>query len=172
MKSLVLAMCGGLLITGASAGETPASPNLYRLMKDVVAPQTQAIWDVTNNAMDDNGEPDPAKLKAADWANLAAAAGKVKAAAQSLASAPHVMAAAPGEKIEGEGAGQGAYGAKEVQKAIDANPKAFRVFAQQLDGTMDEILAGVKAKNARQVFDISGRLDQECQHCHKQFWYP
>lgn len=172
MKSFIRPVCGGLLITCAMAAEPAATPNLHQLMKNVVATQTQAIWDVTNNAMDDNGEPDLTKLKPKDWARLAEAAVRVKAAAQNLASAPQVLAAAPGEKLEGEGGTSGGYGAKQVQEAMDANPKAFQAFAQQLNGSMDEIIAGVKAKNATKVFEVSNRLDQECEGCHKQFWYP
>lgn len=172
MKSLVRPICGGLLITCAMAAETAPTPNLRHLMKDVVATQTQAIWDVTNNALDGNGDPDPTKLKPEDWARLAAAAVKVKAAAQDLATAPQVLAAAPGEKLEGEGGTSGGFSAKQVQQAIDASPKAFQAFAQQLNGSMDEIIAAAKTRNAKRVFDVSNRLDQECEHCHKQFWYP
>ena len=61
---------------------------------------------------------------------------------------------------------------REVQKAIDANPKVFKAFATQLAGSMDELVAATKTKNAQKLFDVSGRLDQECEGCHMQFWYP
>jgi uncharacterized protein YPO0396 len=171
MKSSVFLLGCGLMVAGVYAADTAPAPNLHQLMKNVVAVQTQVIWDVTNNAQDDKGDPDPTKLKAADWSKLADAAGQVKSAAQKLASAPHVMAAAAGEKIDGEGAKE-APSAKSVQKGIDANPKALQAFAQQLVGSMDEIIAGAKTKNAKKVFDVAGRLDQECEGCHMQFWYP
>jgi hypothetical protein len=172
MKSALFLLTGALLVAGAYAADSITPPNLHELMKNVVAVQTQVIWDVTNNAQDEKGDPDPSKLKPADWAKVADAAGKVKATAQKLASAPHVMAAAPGQKIDGEGSTPGAYGAKQVQKAIDANPKVLQGFAQQLSGSMDEIITGAKARNAKKVFDVAGRLDQECEGCHIQFWYP
>jgi cytochrome c556 len=171
MKSSLVLFAGTLLVAGAYAAESAAPPNLHELMKNVVAIQTQVLWDVTNNAQDDKGDPDPTKLKAADWAKLADAAGKVKAAAQKLGAAPHVMAAAPGQKISGEG-GAGAFGAKEVQKAIDANPKVFQGFSQQLVASMNELIAGTQKKDAKKVFEVAGRLDQECEGCHQQFWYP
>jgi cytochrome c556 len=161
-----------LLIASAYAADQAAAPNLHNLMKNIVAVQTQVIWDVGNNAQDDSGNPDPRKMKPADWAKVNDAASKVKDALQSLAKAPHVMAAAPGQKIDGEGGTPGAFGAKEVQKAIDAQPKVFQAFAIQLSGSMDELLAAVKAKNTQKFFDVSGRLDQECEVCHQTFWYP
>ena len=172
MKSSVFLLGSSLLFTSAYAAGPAPAPNLHDLMKNVVAVQTQVIWDVGNNAQDEKGNPDAAKLKAADWSKAAGAAGKVKEAAQTLAKAAHVMAAAPGQKIDGEGSTPGAFGAKQVQKAIDANPKAFQAFAQQLSTSMDEIVVAARAKDAAKLFDVSGRLDQECESCHTQFWYP
>jgi cytochrome c556 len=173
MKSSLFLLGGGLLVASAYAAQSAApAPNLHELMKNVVAIQTQVIWDVGNNAQDDAGNPDPSKMKPADWTKVATAAGKVKDALQKLATAPHVMSAAPGQKISGEGESPGAFGAKEVQKAIDANPQAFKAFAIQLSGSMDELIAAAKAKDTRKLFDVSGRLDQECEGCHVQFWYP
>jgi len=173
-SSLFLLGTSLLLATAYAADPAPpaAAPNLHHLMKSVVAVQTQVIWDVGNNAQDDSGNPDASKLKPADWAKVAGAATKVRDAALALAKAPKVLAAAPGEKIDGEGGTPGAFGAKQVQKAIDANPKVLQAFAQQLSGSMDELIAAAKAKNAKTLFDVSGRLDQECEGCHMQFWYP
>lgn len=174
MKSSLFLLSSGLFFASAYAADPAPAPaaNLHDLMKNVVAVQTQVIWDVGNNAQDDKGNPDATKLKPADWSKAAAAAGKVKEAAQTLANAAHVMAAAPGQKIDGEGTTPGAFGAKQVQKAIDANPKVFKAFAQQLTASMDEIVAAAKVKDAAKLFDVSGRLDQECEGCHTQFWYP
>lgn len=172
MKSSLFVLAGGLLIASAYAADPAPAPNLHELMKNVVAIQTQVIWDIGNNAQDDKGYTDASKMKPADWAKAAAAAGKVKAAAQKLATAPHVMAAAPGQKIDGEGGTPTAFGPKEVQKAIDANPRVFQAFATQLAGSMDEIITATQAKDAKKFFDVSGRLDQECEGCHTQFWYP
>jgi cytochrome c556 len=172
MKSSSFLLAGGLLVATAYAADPAPAPNLHELMKNVVAIQTQVIWDVGNNAQDDSGNPDATKMKPADWAKVGAAAAKVKDAAQKLATAPKVMAAAPGQKIDGEGGTPGAFGAKEVQKAIDAKPKVFQAFAVQLTKSMEELITASKAKDAKKLFDVSGRLDQECEGCHMQFWYP
>src|ERR1044072_5396547 len=163
MKSSLFLLAGGVLVATAYAADPAPAPNLHELMKNVVAIQTQVIWDVGNSAQDDSGNPDATKMKPADWAKVGAAAAKVKDAAQKLATAPKVMAAAPGQKIDGEGGTTGAFGAKEVQKAIDANPKVFKAVPPQLVGSMDELLAASKTKDAKKMFDVSGRLDQECE---------
>lgn len=171
MKQSLLFLAGGLICASTYAATPTPAANLHELMKNIVAPQAQIVWDVGNNAMDDNGNPDASKLKPADWTKIATAAGKVKQASQTLAQADKIMAAGPGQKIEGEGSPD-AFGAKEVQKVLDANPKVFRAFAQQLAASMDEVVQSAQTKNATKLADVSGRLDQVCEACHLQFWYP
>src|SRR6187551_2897250 len=113
MKSSLFLLGGCLLVASAFAAESAPAPNLHELMKNIVAIQTQVIWDVGNTAQDDAGNPDPKKMKPTDWAKVGTAATKVRDAMQALAKAPHVMAAAPGQKIDGEGGTPGAFGAKE-----------------------------------------------------------
>jgi cytochrome c556 len=140
-------------------------------MKNIVAVQTQVIWDVSNAAQDDQGNPDASKMTAADWNKIIDAAGKVRQASQRLAKADHVVAAAPGVKIEGEG-NAGVAGAKQVQAALEKNPAEFRARSTALVAAMEQIIAAAKAKDAAKVFEVSGALDQVCEDCHQKFWYP
>lgn len=171
MKSSALLLGCGLMFAIADAGSTaPASANLHELMKDVAA-QAQIIWDIGNRALDEQGNLDPAKVADADWSQVVSAGGKVKQAAQMLAGAKHVIGAAAGQKIQGEG-NPGSFSAKDVERVVSANPKAFSAFAQQLAASMDEILQAARARDGAKFYDVSGRLDQVCEQCHMQFWYP
>ena len=82
-----------------------------------------------------------------------------------------VVVAAPGVKLDGEG-NPGAFGAKQVQAAIDANPAAFRAFSQALAESMDQVVSAAKTKDAVKLFNAAGGLDEVCENCHLQFWYP
>ena len=172
MKSFACALGASVLLIVAYEVHSAASPpNLHDPMKNIVAVQTQVIWDVGNQAQDDQGNPDASKLAAGDWSKIVDAAGKVRQVAQTLAQSAHVIVAAPGEKIEGEGNAD-ALGAKQVQAAIDAQPAEFRARSQALAVSMDQIIAAAKAKDAKKLFDVSGALDQVCEDCHMKFWYP
>jgi len=172
MKPLACVLSSSVLLGVACGVRSAAAPaDLHDAMKNVIAVQTQVVWDVGNAAQDDQGNPDASKLSAGDWAKIVDAAGKVKQASQTLARADHVVVAAPGVKIEGEG-NAGAAGAKQVQAAIDANPAAFRTLSQALAASMEQIGAAAKAQDAKKVFELSGALDQVCEDCHMKFWYP
>jgi cytochrome c556 len=161
----------GMLVAAHEVHSAGAPADVHDLMKNIVAVQTQVIWDVSNEAQDDQGNPDASKMTAADWNKIIDAAGKVKQASLALAKADHVIAAAPGVKIEGEG-NAGVAGAKQVQAALDKDPAEFRTRSQALAASMDQIIAAAKAKNAAKVFEVSGVLDQVCEDCHQKFWYP
>jgi hypothetical protein len=172
LKSLAYTLGSiAMLVTAYEVHSAAASSDLHDLMKSVVAVQAQTVWDVSNEAQDDQGNPDASKLAAGDWTRIIKAAGEVRQAAQTLAHSDHVIAASPGVKIDGEG-NPDTPGAKQVQAAIDANPSAFRARSQELISSMDQIVAAAKAKDAAKLFDVSGSLDQVCEKCHQQFWYP
>jgi len=171
MKRYLVLLCSGLMAMGASAASTTPPTNLHTHMKNVVSVQAQIVWDTANKAIGDDGNPVASKLTAADWTRIASAAEKVKHSAQTLASAEHVTAAAPGQKLQDEG-NPGAFGAKDVQHFIDSNPKAFSGFAAAMAANMDELVTAARAKNIAKVNDVSGALDEICEQCHKQFWYP
>jgi cytochrome c556 len=173
MKTSLVLLSVALACSAAHAANTThAPPNLHDLMKKIVAVQAQVIWDVGNQAQDDKGNPDASKLKPTDWTKIVTAGTQVKTVAQTLAKADHVMASAPGQKIDGEGGSPDAPTAKQVQGYLDANPQVFRAFAQALSVSMDQIVGAAQAKNAQKLFDVSGNLDQICEDCHVKFWYP
>lgn len=175
MKLAIASVMAGvtlmLVCQDTTQAADPRPATVYELMKNVVAVQTQVVWDVGNNAMDDQGNPSAAKLKQADWDKVANAGAKVKQAAQALAQPGAIVVAAPGQKIDGEG-NPGAWGAKQVQKAVDANPAAFRAFANQMQVLADQFVTAAKARDAVKFAAASNQMDQVCEQCHQQFWYP
>lgn len=172
MKALAFLLAAGALCVTAGAVTTgSAAKHLHDLMKDIVSVQTQAIWDVGNHAQDADGNPDAAKIKPADWKRLIRAGLQVKQTAQFLTTTDHVTVASQGEAIEDE-EDPGAFNAQRVQSTIDANPAAFRAFAAALAASMDEVVTAAHAKDAAKLAEVSGRLDEVCESCHKQFWYP
>jgi hypothetical protein len=167
LATLLVASFGAL-----AAATEPGKPlTLFEAMKDTVVPKSQVIWDITNAAQDDTGNVTAKALKAGDWAKIASAARESSQAVRSLLAQSRVVAAPPGRKIQGEGT-PGAFGAREVQQTIDANPAAFAAFAKQLLAATDGMVAATKAHDAPRIGTLAGDLDEICEACHKVFWYP
>jgi cytochrome c556 len=160
-----------LALAVLSSHAADSSLTLSDSMKDVIAPKTQIVWDVGNKAMNDKGEPDASMLTDDDWKKIIEAGDDVSARLKTLAGVDRLKVAQPGVKIQSEG-NPGAWGAADVQKAIDADPKGFKVQAMKLAAAIDATVAAAKARNAQSLQDNSNQIDGICEDCHKQYWYP
>jgi len=164
-------LVSGAMVATALLAMQADSLVLHPLMKDVVAAQAQVLWDIGNRAMDDSGNPSERNLMPADWPKLAAAAQAMKDASGKLATASRVVVAAPGDKIQDEGA-SGAATQAQIQQFIDGDRAGFAQHARALADVSDEFAQAAKAKDAKKLFDASGKLDEICEGCHLKFWYP
>jgi len=162
---------GGLVTFVATAHAADPELFLLPLMKETVAPQAQILWDIGNQALDDDGNASAAKMTAADWTKLAAAAQKMKTAAASMASAQKIAVVPAGMKLQDEGA-PGQATSRQIQAFIDANPKDFADHARALADVSDGFLQAAASKDAKTLGDASARLDEVCEACHVKYWYP
>ncbi len=170
MKYGLLAL-GGAAVLAVTAQAADAPLYLQALMKDVVAPQAQVLWDVGNLAFDDDGNPDVSKVTAEDWTKLASAAEAMKAASLAMADAPRIAVTPEGGKLQDEGA-PGVVTARQVQAFIDADPKDFAAHARILADVSEALLEASRTRDAQTLGDASGRLDEACEACHIKYWYP
>lgn len=167
LPALVLAMVG---TAWAADGATDAGPLYVRpAMQGPVNEATNALWDIGNNAMDDEGGIDPAQMDDAKWARLVEAAGVLEAEARVMENAQAIHAALPGE---GSVVEPGAYAMEDVQRYIDADPQAFRLLAKALGDHAAKITAAANARDAKNAGLLVGEIDQVCEACHAQYWYP
>lgn len=175
MRSMTLMLLAGMtLISGCQKDNANSDPQpvvLRSMMKNVVAPQAQILWDVSNRALNDAGEPQASKLTADDWAKLSAAGQKVKAQADAIVSASKITVSKPGQKIQDEGITGGSTTAQ-VQGFIDADRTSFADMAKALSVSADQFITAAHDKDVVKMNQASGDLDQVCESCHVRYWYP
>ena len=169
MKSTLVA---GLLVVGSTlAADAAPKANLQLTMLTKVNPQALALWDIGNDAQDDNGNIDAKKIKAATWTNLVEIGKAIEEGGRTLATSNGVIAAAPGAKLQDE-AGPGSSKAADVQRYLDAKPADFRKYALELQKTGGDIVAAATKHDGKKLSEISNALDEVCENCHMEFWYP
>jgi len=100
MKKVALTLGFLVLLVGCNShgkddqGQVETRPvEMREVMKSIVAPQAQVLWDVSNKGMNERGEPDASQLKDEDWAKIAAAAKMVESSATELADAKAIIVA-------------------------------------------------------------------------------
>jgi hypothetical protein len=169
LKSAVF--MAGLVTAGMVLGADAPKANLQLTMLTKVNPQGLALWDITNNAQDAEGNFDGSKVTAANWAKLAEIGHALEEAGGSLATSSGIIAAPPAAKLQDEG-NPGASKAADVQRYIDAKPAVFRSHALELQKTGAAVVAAATKHDAKRLNALSNSLDGVCENCHMTFWYP
>ena len=158
-----------LAFFAASALAQPAAPlDVRAAMQERINPAMLAIWDVSNNALGDDGGIDPGLMDDGKWQRIAEAAGHLSAASKAMATADAFVAAGPGN---GE-VGNGEITMAAVQEHLDHDPAQLRQMAAALADHADRIAAAARARDARTAGDLIGETDAVCESCHMTFWYP
>ncbi len=167
MRVLVIA---GLALVAACVSVPSSDAYFVREgMVQHINPPTEAIWNMQVEVMDDEGNFDPALMDDAKWATLTANAAQLDQQAQRMAVAQVFIAANPAGDLTHapEGTDLAA-----IQARLDANPQAYRAFAQALAGHSAQLHAAVLARDAARLTALVNDLQPVCKACHDVFWYP
>ena len=165
---LVLAAC----VTPSSSQDLAAAQDLAPLyvrhaMQTEVNPAIVAVWDVTNNAVDDNGALDATKITPEAWTSLATGAAALALASDHMAAASDIRAAAPGNMAVDE------YEVPmdRVQTYLDADPQGFRDLSASMAALARRLESAARARDAATAAEVATQLDVECSACHARYWY-
>jgi len=160
---------GAFAVFTAEALAQPAAPlDVRSTMQERINPAMLAIWDVGNNALNDDGGIDPKLMDDAKWARIAEAADRLAAASKDIATAGAFIAAAPGNATVGEGEITMAA----VQQHLDRDPAGLKQMAAALADHADHVAAAARARDAKVAGDLIGETDAVCESCHMTYWYP
>lgn len=168
IKPSALVASAALAFFAASALAQPAPLDIRATMQDRVNPAMLAIWDVGNNALNDDGGIDPKLMDAAKWTQVAQAAGQLSAASRDIAAAGAFIAAS----ADNSEVGEGEIAMAAVQQHIDADPAGLRQMATALADQADQIAAAARTKDATTAGELIAEMDTVCESCHSRYWYP
>ncbi len=135
-------------------------------MQHQINPAMLAIWDVTNAALDDEGNFIPARVDDAGWAQIAAQAAVIEASGRRMAAAGTIAASAP------ENAFTEDYelSMSDVQALLDANPDAFRAYAAAFAEKAARLRIAAETGDGVLAGQLASEADQSCSGCHLTFW--
>ncbi len=169
IKPSALIATGALAAFAATAlAQGGPTVEVRATMQQQVNPAMLAVWDVSNNAMDDGGGLDPAQLDDAKWAQIAEQATKLAAAGEQMAAATNLIIAFP----ENRAVAEGEMTMELVQQHLSADPEGFRKMAREMAAHADKLASAAKAKDAAAAGRLIGEMDAVCETCHSHFWYP
>jgi hypothetical protein len=167
-KPLLVAASAALVLVAAAAVAADAPLDVRAAMQNGINPAMTSIWDVSNDAVSDDGGIDPALMDDAKWTQIEDGAGRLSASARVLAQGSAFLASAPDNVLVAEGEVEMA----EIQKHLDRDPQGFARMAAELADHAAKLAAAARAKDAATAGRLVSELDGVCEGCHARYWYP
>src|SRR5262247_168347 len=173
---------GSLLVTSACQSQQAASapapavaPPEYTptatikdIMMSVVDPNADVVWLSVTTVQSSKGTVDTAPKNDEEWK-------KVRQGAIALTEASNLLmmpgrhVAGPGEKSETPGV---ELEPSEMEDLINKDRSAWVMRATKLHEAGLEAIKAIDAKDSQKVFEVGEQIEQACENCHRQYWYP
>ena len=145
--------------------------SIQDIMEGVIAPAADVLFDAVATDITSAGVVEKRPRTDDDWEH-------VEAAAIALVEGPNMIkmpgrrVARPGEPTKSEGPDAPELTPEEIQAKINANRALFIKYANELQDQAIRALDIVRKKDADGLFNIGEDIDQACEACHLEYWYP
>jgi hypothetical protein len=154
---------------GAAEGGSAYRPTatIRQIMDAMVAPSAQVLWDAVGVEVTESGVNEKSPKTDDDWT-------KLRWSAVILAEATNSLKI-PGRQVDQPGVGaidEGDLTATQIAARIGKTRAAWVAFADALNATTMKMVHAIDTKNVDALSDAGGELDEVCESCHLEFWYP
>jgi len=160
----------------APAGQVNTALNpiasVLELMQEIVDPIGDAIFESVSVVITKEGSKETRPRTDAEWMAVRNNA-LILAEAGNLLKMPRPVA--PSKKIPGvtpENPGPDDLSPAQVEILLKRDRKAFDAFAGKLTEAALVALRAVDAKNPDGLYEAGDAIDQACENCHLNYWYP
>jgi len=153
------------------APETPVyqpTATIKDIMMSIVDPNADVVWLSVTTVQSAKGTVDTAPKNDEEWKNVRKGAVALSEAGN-LLMMPGRHVAAPGEKSETPGV---ELEPSEMEGLINKDRAAWVMRATKLHEAGLEAIKAIDAKDSQKVFEVGEQIEQACENCHRQYWYP
>ena len=162
----------------AKAPELP-SPKLWgdmkpvvsvkELMRDMLDPASDFIFDAVKIVYTKGGTVETTPKTDADW-------DKIRIGAVTIAEGVYLLKvprpfAPPGDE-NNSGPGATELSPAQIKAKLEADPVLWNAKIEALRNVGLEVLEIVNKRKTDELWDAGSNLDQACETCHIQYWYP
>jgi cytochrome c556 len=142
--------------------------SVEEVMEFVVMPVAQRLWDSVAVNVTEKGIIEKAPKTDEDWADVRGDALTLAEMANALmipgraTAPPGAKSEYPGDELEPE----------QIEALREQNWGAWVAHAQVLHQAVMESIKAIDAKDKDALSNAGGTLDEACESCHLEFWYP
>ena len=165
----------------AAASKVPEAPSpklwgdmkpvvsVKELMRDMLDPASDYIFDAVKIVYTKNGAMEITPKTDADWE-------KIRIGAVTLAEGVYLLKvprpfAPPGDE-NNSGPGATELSPAQIKTKLEADPVLWNAKIEALRNVGLEVLDIVRTRKTDELWDAGGNLDEACESCHIQYWYP
>ena len=154
--------------TPAAASGFTTTATVQDIMLSMVDPKADAIWSSVATVVTLEGTEERRPSSEEEWESLRHDAIILVEATNLLlmdgrrAARPGVKSENPGIELEPE----------QIDERIAQDPDTWKKLVGELYDASSVMLQAIDSRNADMLFDNGGNLDEACESCHRQYWYP
>jgi hypothetical protein len=151
-------------------GELKPVVSVKELMRDMLDPASDFIFDSVKVSFTKNGTIETVPKTDQDWE-------KIRIGAVTLAEGVYLLKiprpfAPPGDENNTSGPEPTELTPAQIKAKLEADPVLWNAKIEALRNVGLEVMEIVKNRKVDELWDAGDNLDQACESCHVQYWYP
>ena len=151
-------------------GDMQPVVSVKELMHDFIDPASDYIFDSVRTVVTRQGEEEHLPKTDEDWE-------KVRMGATMLAEGVYLLKvprpfAPPGDENNSTGPEPEELSPAQIKAKLEKDPVLWNAKIEALRNVGKEVLEIVKQRKAQELWDAAENLDEACENCHIEFWYP
>ncbi len=151
-------------------GDMKPVVSVKELMRDMLDPAADNIFDAVKIVTTEKGAVEKAPRTDEDWE-------KIRIGAVTLAEGVYLLKiprpfTPAGDENNSHGPDATELSPAQITAKLQQDPVLWNAKIEALRNVGLEVLEIVKTKKVDELWDAGGNLDQACESCHLQYWYP
>ena len=151
-------------------GDLKPVVSVKELMRDMIDPASDYIFDAVKIVYTKKGAVETVPKTEEDW-------DKIRIGAVTLAEGVYLLKiprpfTPPGDENNSKGPDATELSPAQIKTKLEGDPVLWNAKIEALRNVGLEVLDIVKQKKVDELWDAGHNLDQACESCHLQYWYP
>jgi hypothetical protein len=151
-------------------GDLKPVVSVKELMRDMIDPASDFIFDAVKVVMSSHGTVETVPRTEKDWE-------KIRIGAVTIAEGVYLLKiprpfAPPGDENNSSGPEPTELSPAQIKAKLDADPVLWNAKIEALRNVGLEVMEIVKQKKVSELWEAGDNLDQACENCHLEYWYP
>ncbi|HEX7137485.1 MAG TPA: hypothetical protein VF219_06550 [Vicinamibacterales bacterium] len=151
-------------------GDLKPVVSVKELMRDMIDPASDFVFDSVGTIITKKGRVEKVPKTDADW-------DRIRVGAVTMAEGAYLLKiprpfAPPGDENNSTGPEPPELSPAQITAKLQADPVLWNAKIEALRNVGLEVMDIVKRRDVNELWDAGENLDQACENCHLEYWYP